>query len=181
MKLKDFEDGYFGVWRTIGGRRVFIRDGEDLSSAMRRSGKFKTENKTSSEDSEIYKKYTLKNSKSFIEDKLGYKIDSKIYLRNERYEHVKKSHGKDVEYLINNLENAIKKPTFIILDSKHKDSMIFYFKSNEQSGLMVCIKFVNPNTVANLYNSIITMWKVNNKRAWKYYSKINDSNKKQYK
>lgn len=30
-----------GVWRTIGGRRVFIKDGEDLSSAMKRSGKFK--------------------------------------------------------------------------------------------------------------------------------------------
>jgi len=30
-----------GVWRTIRGRRVFIRDGESLASAMARSGKFK--------------------------------------------------------------------------------------------------------------------------------------------
>lgn len=30
-----------GVWRTISGRRVFIREGEDLTSAMKRSGKFK--------------------------------------------------------------------------------------------------------------------------------------------
>lgn len=29
-----------GVWRTIKGRRVFIREGEDLASAMKRSGKF---------------------------------------------------------------------------------------------------------------------------------------------
>lgn len=29
-----------GVWRTISGRKVFIRDGESLSSAMSRSGKF---------------------------------------------------------------------------------------------------------------------------------------------
>ena len=29
-----------GVWRTIGGRRVFIRDGQDLASAMKESGKF---------------------------------------------------------------------------------------------------------------------------------------------
>lgn len=43
MKLKDFVDGYFGVWRTMGGRRVFIRDGEDLPSAMERSRKFKPE------------------------------------------------------------------------------------------------------------------------------------------
>lgn len=31
-----------GVWRTIGGRRVFIKTGQKLSDAMRESGKFKT-------------------------------------------------------------------------------------------------------------------------------------------
>lgn len=29
-----------GVWRTIGGRRVFIKDGEDIATAMKKSGKF---------------------------------------------------------------------------------------------------------------------------------------------
>ena len=29
-----------GVWRTVGGRRIFIKDGEDLATAMKRSGKF---------------------------------------------------------------------------------------------------------------------------------------------
>lgn len=30
-----------GVWRTVGGRRIFIKDGEDLETAMKNSGKFK--------------------------------------------------------------------------------------------------------------------------------------------
>lgn len=30
-----------GIWRTVGGRRIFIKDGQDLSSAMKESGKFK--------------------------------------------------------------------------------------------------------------------------------------------
>lgn len=30
-----------GVWRTVAGRRIFIRDGESLSESMKRSGKFK--------------------------------------------------------------------------------------------------------------------------------------------
>lgn len=30
-----------GVWRTICGRRVFIREGQSLTDAMRESGKFK--------------------------------------------------------------------------------------------------------------------------------------------
>ena len=29
-----------GVWRTVGGRRIFIKEGQDLSSAMKESGKF---------------------------------------------------------------------------------------------------------------------------------------------
>ena len=39
-EVKDAE-GYTGVWRTIRGHRVFIRNGEELGSAMARSGKFK--------------------------------------------------------------------------------------------------------------------------------------------
>jgi hypothetical protein len=34
-----------GVWRTVGGRRIFIKDGEDLSTAMKNSGKFKKNDK----------------------------------------------------------------------------------------------------------------------------------------
>lgn len=38
-----------GVWRTIGGRRVFIKDGQDLASAMKESGKFNIKHKASVE------------------------------------------------------------------------------------------------------------------------------------
>ena len=36
-------DDIGGVWRTVGGRRIFIKDGQDLASAMKESGKFKKE------------------------------------------------------------------------------------------------------------------------------------------
>lgn len=35
-------DDIGGVWRTVGGRRIFIKDGQDLASAMKESGKFNT-------------------------------------------------------------------------------------------------------------------------------------------
>lgn len=34
------KDDIGGVWRTVGGRRIFIKDGQDLASAMKESGKF---------------------------------------------------------------------------------------------------------------------------------------------
>lgn len=46
MAKDDFEDG---VWRTVGGKRIFIRNGESLSSAMKKSGKFKND-KTKDKD-----------------------------------------------------------------------------------------------------------------------------------
>ena len=42
-----------GIWRTVGGRRIFIKDGEDLATAMKNSGKFG--NKTTNKDNDLYK------------------------------------------------------------------------------------------------------------------------------
>ena len=42
-----------GVWRTVGGRRIFIKDGEDLATAMKNSGKFG--NKKNNKDNDLYK------------------------------------------------------------------------------------------------------------------------------
>ena len=55
------KDDIGGVWRTVGGRRIFIKDGEDLETAMKKSGKFKKgeikdkDSKTTNKDEEIKK------------------------------------------------------------------------------------------------------------------------------
>lgn len=41
-----------GVWRTVGGRRIFIKDGEDLEVAMKNSGKFGKNEKVKTEITE---------------------------------------------------------------------------------------------------------------------------------
>lgn len=35
-----------GVWRTVGGRRIFIKDGQSLTDAMKNSGKFEKPSET---------------------------------------------------------------------------------------------------------------------------------------
>ena len=47
-----------GVWRTVRGRRIFIREGEDLASAMEKSGKFKNELKKENKDKELSESFT---------------------------------------------------------------------------------------------------------------------------
>jgi len=61
-----------GVWRTIGGRRIFIADGEDLETAMKKSGKFKPKKEVHIRD---YKKGN----------------DGKYHLTKAQYEEIKNS------------------------------------------------------------------------------------------
>ena len=66
---KEDEDG---VWRTIGGRRIFIRNGESLTDAMRKSGKFKknlgkTTKKLKINKSEIIKNRRIENRMEKLE------------------------------------------------------------------------------------------------------------------
>ena len=52
-----------GVWRTIGGRRVYIKDGQGLADAMRESGKFQ---KTTNDY--MVRKWTTKVEKNKTND-----------------------------------------------------------------------------------------------------------------
>ena len=61
-KTYDDEDG---VWRTVGGRRIFIRNGQSLGDAMKESGKFNTskakEDKPANNAKEAADKYMSEN------------------------------------------------------------------------------------------------------------------------
>lgn len=61
-----------GVWRTIKGRRVFIEEGQSLTEAMKKSGKFKIEKKdikkTTGNNKKIIQERYEKNKKIFKEE-----------------------------------------------------------------------------------------------------------------
>ena len=87
MAKYDKYDESDGVWRTVGGRRIFIKTGQSLESAMKESGKFKNKSKAEkmnetmdkrqkiiekldkeTEELEEYDKYNLAISKLENED-----------------------------------------------------------------------------------------------------------------
>lgn len=79
-----------GVWRTVGGRRIFIKNGQDLASAMKESGKFKLR-KNLKEDRLNELKKELNTAKGFL---VRAKIENEIVaLENgfNSYEEYKKS------------------------------------------------------------------------------------------
>ena len=66
-----------GVWRTIGGRRVFIRNGQSLADAMKESGKFKNLQKTEKNKKDDYTKQEEERRKLVKE--LKEKLSEKDY------------------------------------------------------------------------------------------------------
>lgn len=67
-------DDIGGVWRTIGGRRVFIKDGQSLDDAMKESGKFKDKEdkeKAENEDKNETQKKTENIDTNKIEEKIA--------------------------------------------------------------------------------------------------------------
>ena len=102
MKYED-EYGYKGIWRTIKGTKVFIRDGEDLSSALARhkekfknyqqiNKQYKIKGKTYKVFSNYYPPYQPKADYSInvVSGKLGnFGILTEVY-RSENLEDINK-------------------------------------------------------------------------------------------
>lgn len=61
-----------GVWRTIGGRRVFIKDGQNLMNAMKESGKFKSAKKSKDKKDHTF---DMNDEDKEKYEKVGKKID----------------------------------------------------------------------------------------------------------
>lgn len=83
-----------GVWRTVGGRRIFIKEGQDLASAMKESGKFKKNNFFSDNRTN-----TIINQKDLEVDKIvsTIKLSKKEHSAcNEIFEKFKKNNNENL-------------------------------------------------------------------------------------
>lgn len=95
-----------GVWRTISGRRVFIKKGQSLKDAMRESGKFKDEGKSNSEKTpeEELKEKIKKLEEEYEESRGKERLQKGKELREAKAEYDSLT-GKDEERRIKKLRN----------------------------------------------------------------------------
>lgn len=115
-------DNIGGVWRTVGGRRIFIKDGQDLTSAMKESGKFLKKDAKNKKD---YNNLSTELDKTDIEVLNYYVMEAGAYdvnyvLRNETAD--KTENDKNA---IKALDNVINK------SSLNKDVETYRYISNE--------------------------------------------------
>lgn len=111
-----------GVWRTVGGRRIFIRTGQGLSDAMKESGKFGSSKKTERANAKLKKeepneKYEQVDSYATYKDKFNNTwgkdgagdsvVSAKMYTNDEFMEHLQDAnwHGERKQLIEANLTN----------------------------------------------------------------------------
>lgn len=90
-----------GVWRTVGGRRIFIKDGEDLAVAMKNSGKFEKKDKYKKETQEI-----MDDIKYLDSEEEGF--EEALEEIKERYNNLREKEGKSKSSQSKEIEGAIK-------------------------------------------------------------------------
>lgn len=130
-----------GVWRTIGGRRIFIKDGQELASAMKESGKFKTSNKNQ-EYSKLEDFKSLEKYKNMTSEELYEKAP--LYGEDKILEDINKERGFDG------------KPTQLSnkeLDDKIKDGGTEVFRIISSNNEKSASDFVNEFKNGDFYVS----------------------------
>lgn len=145
-------DDIGGVWRTIGGRRIFIKDNQDLATAMKESGKFKKaetkykevdkelENKLQEESNKVYalarEQGTIGGLNTYTEE---YYADVNYYLREGKFADNDKEYCDFVKRTITDLDRTIKnynlqedivtyKGTSSLYYDKYKEGEVFILK-----------------------------------------------------
>lgn len=93
-----------GVWRTVGGRRIFIAKGQSLSDAMMKSGKFKKENRdTKYGDKKISNKKEYDSTVSALNYLLKQRGQTKDVKEKAKLDRVIQNYSKNLqEYLREN-------------------------------------------------------------------------------
>lgn len=138
MSYKEDYSKIDGVWRTVGGRRIFIKTGQTLKEAMIESGKFKTgKNKTKEKFEKLQKKIDELKDKEYsleLEKRKAMKESHQYYEKRKR---VLKDKYKD--------EQAIEE-----YDLKHKEELD-RIKGNCEKIINEINDFVNSKEYKSVY------------------------------
>lgn len=162
-------DDLGGVWRTIGGRRVFIKDGQSLSEAMRESGKFDINNTKykyiENYNDEIVQELQVKSDEVYKqlrdEEIVGglisyseeYYQDINYYLRESKYADNDEEYQKFIKELTNNIDNSMSK--FDLEDDivVYKGTKFEYYKTLKVGATFEMKEFNSTSLLKNVANT----------------------------
>ena len=139
-----------GVWRTVGGRRIFIKDGEDLATAMKNSGKFNNEKtkEEKAEESVLIKQKRDEITKKIVKGGLSEEEYKKLKEEKDKLTEKKKQLDKDLT------ENDLKEARHRLEQKKYDDKKTKINKVEEDKIYNKLVKD-NENNLNKELNDIL--------------------------
>lgn len=87
--------------------------------------------------------------------------NNKLIITKERIEHINKRHNNDYNLYGKYMPEIIKKPDYILEDSKNHNTVL-YLKEIEELNLQMVIKLQTESEL-NKFNTVITFWHMRKK------------------
>lgn len=162
-----------GVWRTVGGRRIFIKEGQDLSTAMRESGKFdnairETPSRKYNDDVSFICKIRGLDA---IEKEYGKLKNHDVVLTDERKQHILERRGKkDFDIIMKHMSATLKRYDYLVDDGERNKKGVIYIKkiaNDRHCAIFVSLSLSN----AKYANSNITGIVLNDRNVERYLSR----------
>ena len=94
--------------------------------------------------------------------KFNFLITNEVIFTYERQVHVKKNHNNDLKQYFNYLKKVIKKPNYIILDVKHKNTVMM-IKKVDKNFINVILKLARKGDLKHKKEALKFLIKINKK------------------
>ncbi|MBQ9658342.1 MAG: hypothetical protein IJV31_06210 [Clostridia bacterium] len=97
-------------------------------------------------------------------------ITDEVVLTSERLEHILERHKEDLDMYFNKIEEIIRKPDYILKDSKNINTAMV-IKHIEDTNVNVIIRLAVANDSIHCKNSIMTLYRIRDKNLKKLMQK----------
>jgi len=93
-----------------------------------------------------------------------------VIITDEQLDHIARHHPEAYDHVLIELQNTIISPDYILKDKKHRDTglVIKELSSEKDKHLFVVLRVCTNTQGGRFSNSIISGWKINNKRLARY-------------
>lgn len=94
-------------------------------------------------------------------------VTNEVVITDNQLQHIKERHADAYENVVINLKDVIEEPDYIIED-KHKNTGLVIKAIKTDDNLQIVLKICTSQDQKGYKNSIISSWKISNKRLQNY-------------
>lgn len=95
-------------------------------------------------------------------------VTDEVIITDERIQHIKERHPNDYEEVINNMSEALNHPEYILQDGRPNTGLVVKSIGDSDGNIQTVLRIHTSEDEKGYKNSVISCWKISNKRLQNY-------------